>query len=427
MMKKIFYSVMFVICLGAFASCKDDDNNEAEKSQQTTEQYSDFTNSFISLVESNAELKQLLIESIDKCKEINPDKESNPVQNLDEYYRLIEWSTKCMPWEIVPQPNGRDLFNRIDQSLNYFYWLVDQDLDELQGKGYYHPSLQYHEPFRTFLIEYTKKWGEYLSTAQSWNSNYLAIAEANAKFGLSNGWYESSSNWHSFNDFFSRKLASPSVRPIAGANDNAVVCSPADSEPQGSWEIDGEGLLVQKEGVAIKSRRYRSTEEMLGSSLYKANFANGTMTHTFLNVHDYHRYHFPVSGKILEMYSIPGDEAIGGDVIFDAETKTYIIDCSVPQWQAIETRSVVVLETEFGKVAVMPIGMSQICSCVWAPDLHVGKEVKKGDEMGYFLFGGSDIVMLFEPDVQVTLTSPMTGGAYDHVLMGEEFCRLNKK
>lgn len=421
MKMKSLWAVLLALCVVFFASCEKDSENLPEK------QYSEFTKSFISMVDNDPDLKRMLTESIELCRKQNPDKESNPVQSLSEYYDLVEWSTKCMPWEIFPQPAGRDLFNRIDQSLNYFYWLVDQDLEELKDKDYYHPSLQYHEPFRTWLVDYTKEWGRYLSTPDSWNEDYLNIVQSNAKFGLSQGWYENPSQWHSFNDFFARKLSDPSVRPIADPSDPSVVASPADSEPQGIWAIDADGLMVQKEGVVIKSRRYRSTEELLADSRYRSDFKNGTMTHTFLNVHDYHRYHFPMSGKILEIKDIPGDEAIGGDVVFDPATKTYIIECEVPQWQAIETRSLVVLDTEYGKVAVMPIGMSQICSCVWEPGLKVGAEVKKGDPMGHFLFGGSDIVLLFQSDVDVKMACPETAGVYDHVLMGEKLCVLSHK
>lgn len=418
---KSLWAVALVLCLSIFASC---DKDEAEKSDK---HYSEFTQSFISMVDGDSELKSLLTKSIELCRVQNPDKESNPVQSLSEYYDLVEWSTKCMPWDIVPQPEGRDLFNRIDQSLNYFYWLVDQDLDELKDKDYYHPSLQYHEPFRTWLVNYTKEWGRYLSTPDSWNAEYLKIVKSNEKFGLGNGWYEDPSNWECFNDFFARKLSSPSARPIAEPSNSSVVVSPADSEPQGIWPIDSDGLMVQKEGVVIKSRRFRSTEELLADSRYRSDFKNGTMTHTFLNVHDYHRYHFPMSGKILELKDIPGDEAIGGDVVFDPDTKTYIIECGVPQWQAIETRALVVLETEYGKVAIMPIGMSQICSCVWASEFKEGDEVKKGDPMGYFLFGGSDIVLLFQSGVDVRMACPETSGCYDHVLMGEKLCELSHK
>lgn len=394
--------------------------------KQTT--YSPKTQSFIQMVESNPEMKQMLVQSIEKCKALNPDTVTNPVQSLEDYYDFVEWSLTCNVWDILPQAESRPLLLRIDQSLNYFYWLVDQELDELQDKGYYRASLQYHEPFRSWLIDYVKTWGQYLDTPESWNDEYLAIAMANEEFGLAQGWYEDPSNWHSFNDFFSRHLASSDVRPIAEPDNDAVVCSPADSHPQGTWEIDSTGAFVVDEGVIVKSRRFRSTQEILANSAYRDSFCNGTMTHTFLNVHDYHRYHFPVSGKILEILSIPGECALGGFVVFEPNTKTYVLECDEPTWQAIETRSLVVIQTqEYGIVAALPIGMSQVCSCMWEEGLHVGQEIKKGDPMGYFLFGGSDFMMLFQEGIHVDFTAPMIDGVPQHLLMGEEYGRLSRK
>ena len=93
----------------------------------------------------------------------------------------------------------------------------------------------------------------------------------------------------------------------------------------------------------------------------------------------------------------------------------------------IETRDCVIIDTEdFGLVAVLPIGMSQICSCNWEETLNVGDEVRKGDPMGYFLFGGSDIVMVFQSGVHVELLCPQddSGEGYSHILMGEPYARL---
>jgi hypothetical protein len=55
--------------------------------------------------------------------------------------------------------------------------------------------------------------------------------------------------------------------------------------------------------------------------------------------------------------------------------------------------------------------------------------VKKGDELGYFLFGGSDCVMLFEGRSGFRLTAPEggTGGysaGYAHVYCREEYGRF---
>ncbi|MEI7898090.1 MAG: phosphatidylserine decarboxylase, partial [bacterium] len=97
---------------------------------------------------------------------------------------------------------------------------------------------------------------------------------------------------------------------------------------------------------------------------------------------------------------------------------------TVPSWQAIETRGCVIIDTQdFGLVAILPIGMSQICSVKFEDNIHTGTIIKKGDMMGCFLFGGSDIVMIFQQKAGFML-EPAGGGSgqsYQHILMGEKY------
>ena len=204
--------------------------------------------------------------------------------------------------------------------------------------------------------------------------------------------------------------------------------APADSKPQGIWHINADSTLQQQEGVVVKSKRVVSASELLGpQSTYKDSFAGGTFTHTFLDVNDYHRYHFPVSGTIVEVQKIPATNAAGGITVWDQTSGRYLLEDSIPGWQMVETRDLVVVDThDHGLVAILPIGMSQICSCNWEDSVKVGAEVQKGDPMGYFLFGGSDICMLFQEGVNVELVVPQTAeGGYEHLLMGEAYARLS--
>ncbi len=112
--------------------------------------------------------------------------------------------------------------------------------------------------------------------------------------------------------------------------------------------------------------------------------------------------------------------------VWDAKNKRYVLEDAIPGWQMIETRDCVVIDTkEFGLVAILPIGMSQICSCNWEENLKVGLTVKKGDPMGYFLFGGSDIVMVFQSTADVSLVCPPNGqDGYKHVFMGQPYAQV---
>lgn len=413
-------ALLLIFC-AALLSCSNKDTAQEEKYGETTQK-------LIKLVESNSEFKSLLTKAIEKGKEINPDKTSNPAQTLDEYYDFIEWSTKAMPWSVYHSPEGTFLYDQIDQSLNYFYFINDIPLDELDGQNLYNNSLEYAEPYRSWLIDYCKSWGKYLSTSDSWKDEYYQTVYEDESFGIKKGWYESKDNWHSFNDFFYRKLSSPDARPIASPEDDAVVASPADAKPQGVWNIDDNSDIVQKEGVSIKSKTFNSVKMLIGDkSAYKDAFAGGTLTHSFLDVNDYHRYHFPVSGTIKEIMLIPGDDAVGGSITWSAEKKKYLLECDTPGWQMIETRGLVVLETaDYGLVALMPIGMSQVSSVNFLDGLKVGDKVTKGDMLGYFLFGGSDFVLIFQKGVKFELTAPTQGSGWQHILMGEELGRLTK-
>lgn len=90
-------------------------------------------------------------------------------------------------------------------------------------------------------------------------------------------------------------------------------------------------------------------------------------------------------------------------------------------WQSIETRGVVIIETEDGGyAAVIPVGMCQVSSVNFENVISPGQKVRKGDPLGYFLFGGSDIVMLFSEDLDFELTTDVQ----KHGLMGEEYGRI---
>ena len=138
-------------------------------------------------------------------------------------------------------------------------------------------------------------------------------------------------------------------------------------------------------------------------------------------MYDYHRYHFPMTGKVKEVNLIEADYAVGGTVTWNPETKKYDLFCDTPGWQSIETRGCVILETpDYGVVARLPIGMMPVTSINWAPEVKVGAEVTKGQELGHFLFGGSDFVILFQSGISFTLKPQ----PFSHQLMGEELGRL---
>jgi phosphatidylserine decarboxylase len=66
----------------------------------------------ISIVEDNPDIKSMLIKSIDQAKIVNPDKNTNPAQTLDEYYQFVTWAETCMPWSILPKTPYTSLYEK---------------------------------------------------------------------------------------------------------------------------------------------------------------------------------------------------------------------------------------------------------------------------------------------------------------------------
>ena len=89
-------SVLALCSFLSFNALAGEINSGAKKHEPITEQ-------MITMVEHNAELRNMLIESIKKTGTINPDRVTNPVRTLEEYYTFIDWAAKALPWTILPR------------------------------------------------------------------------------------------------------------------------------------------------------------------------------------------------------------------------------------------------------------------------------------------------------------------------------------
>ena len=414
---KLWKLLILVLC-GYLTACTDYDLPDPQPQEEHTEAVW----ALIDICNKNAEVKGLLEHAIRQAAEINPDRRYNPAQSLTEFYDFVDWNIRQLPWDVMihkaPHSYGQSLYGRTDQGIGYFWFIVDQPLEELKGRGFYYPTVEFVEPFSSWLTTYAQSWGEWLSSEESWNDGYYRMVADDPDWGLTYGWYGKGNQWHTYNEFFARELASPDMRPIAEAD----VVSPVDSWPKTTFAIDDNNQLEYPSDLQIKTAKLSDIGQLIGEdSKYKDAFAGGTLTHTFLDVNDYHRYHAPVDGTLRELRKIPGVAAGGGYTLWDDEEKLYYYSNDMG-FQMVETRSCAIIENEeYGLVAMLPVGMSQICSCNWIPSLHVGQTLHRGDEMGYFLFGGSDVVLIFQRGVEVELLH-----MGEHLLMGEAYANLKK-
>jgi len=399
------------------------------------------TQELILLLENNPEIKDLLEKSIEKAAKLNNDLDTNPAQNLGEFYEFIDRASEGLPQDILlshDDPYLPTVSERMVQGLCYCLFAVDQPLEELIDKGLCDNSLQFYEPFATWYRHFAVTWGQYLCTEDSWSDEIYEEIKKDPTFHLDDDTYESPDNWNTFNRFFCRYLSDPEVvRPIESPDDPTIVVSPADSQPQLGpdnevWPIDSESKIVVKnedeEDNALEVKglfRYYSVHDLLlPDSEYRDAFAGGVLTHNFLNVNDYHRYHFAVGGTIKEKGILTRNAALDG-IEWDKEKKEYTHK-DMLGFQFSQTLGYVIMDTgKYGLVALIPMGMSQVSSVNFEDTVKVGAEIKKGDMLGYFLFGGSDFVLLFQEEAGFKLTAPMENETeYKHILVGEEYGRM---
>ncbi|XP_045817773.1 phosphatidylserine decarboxylase proenzyme 2-like isoform X2 [Trifolium pratense] len=187
-------------------------------------------------------------------------------------------------------------------------------------------------------------------------------------------------HFKTFNEFFIRELK-PGSRPIASAeHDNIAVCG-ADCRLMAFKSVDDSSRFW------IKGRKF-SVQGLLGKEMCSSAFADGTLVIFRLAPQDYHRFHLPVSGTVEQFVNIPGCLFTVNPIAVNSKY------CNV----FTENKRVVsiISTVDFGKVAFVAIGATMVGSINFTK--KKGDYVKKGDEFGYFSFGGSTVICVFEKD-----------------------------
>ena len=252
-----------------------------------------------------------------------------------------------------------------------FYYIINQAPDD---------ALNRDVQFNAWMKELVSAWGAFLDTPAS--AAGIETFRKATNYNMDD-YIEGPSGWQTFNQFFAREVK-PGSRPIAEPRNDKVVVSPADAVFMGHWPID------ENSNVTVKGVNWKIAE-LLDGSPYKDAFKGGTYTHSFLYIDDYHRYHVPVAGKVKEVRNISGKVYM--DVFREDDGTLNVVDGDTYQFN--QERGLIVIDSpEAGLVAVLPIGMAYVSSVNLTAE--VGAELRKGDQFGYFMFGGSDIVTLFQ-------------------------------
>jgi phosphatidylserine decarboxylase len=194
----------------------------------------------------------------------------------------------------------------------------------------------------------------------------------------------------SWNDFFTRRFTA-GARPVADPDDDKVVVSACESTPYGiSTDVQ------RHDRFWIKSQPY-SLEDMLAGDAAVDQLVGGTVYQAFLSANNYHRWHSPVAGTIVRAYLREGTyyseaDSEGADATEPIDSQGYITH--------VAARAIFLIEADdpvIGLMAFVPVGMVEVSSCIIGADIEPGRHLEKGDELGYFQFGGSTHCLVFRP------------------------------
>jgi phosphatidylserine decarboxylase len=183
--------------------------------------------------------------------------------------------------------------------------------------------------------------------------------------------------YRSFNSFFIRRFKD-GVRPVEQQDSKM----PAFSEARYfAYES-----LTDEEAVPVKGK-FLAPNMLLGDERWNKIFKGGPMLLARLCPLDYHRFHFPDDGKLIDYYQIPGELH---SVNPFALMKNSEIFCR-------NERHVSILSTKnFGIIAYVEVGAMMVGKIVQTFGPRV---FKRGDEKGYFLFGGSTVIVMGQKGV----------------------------
>lgn len=208
-----------------------------------------------------------------------------------------------------------------------------------------------------------------------------------------------------FNDFFTRRLK-PAARPMP--EDPSSLISPGDGRLLAFENIDIENIF-QVKGLTYNLR------ELLQNDEQAQKYSGGTYIILRLCPTDYHRFHFIDSGICSKTTKINGSYYSVNPIALSKVQKLFCQNKR--EWS-------ILISENFGDVLYMEVGATCVGSIIqsYTPDISVNK----GDEKGYFKFGGSTVILLFEKNkivIDSDIIEQTKKGFECKVLMGEKIGR----
>lgn len=239
------------------------------------------------------------------------------------------------------------------------------------------------------LKEQSEKMGREYDAPESRAHIEPFIDSFNLRDSLSEMKEPNPNKYATFNDFFAREIKE-SARPIDEPGNDLVTSSPADCRLTAFSTID----LATK--YWIKGFGF-TLEALLGDANLARQFDGGSIVIARLAPQDYHRWHSPISGTVENIKNIPGAYYTVNPQAIN-EPGTLDVFCE-------NKRSVMTLRRSAtgSPIAIVAVGAMLVGSIQYAEGVEqVGTEVRRGQMLGAFRYGGSTVIVLY-PRGEVTL------------------------
>jgi phosphatidylserine decarboxylase len=327
------------------------------------------------LLESDAKFRDNLVLALEQVAPL-PQGQANPWQGKsqqDLYDFLNEW------FYFMPEKNN-GLDRIIEFSLLYYKNSHGQDFIN-------------QEPGRAWALDFVAQRGKYLDSQASLAGVDKWLQDSsinNDEFVVPQGGYKS------FNDYFVRQLK-PGRRPVAGLDQDSVVVAPADC----IINLINNDITATSD-IKLKGNTTLNISSLLGGSRLAEDFIGGRAYACFLMPENYHHYHSPVAGTVLEARDNVGNRLFGLEDLIDMVNQGnpgYNKDFSV--FEDFKHGYLIIQTESMGKVAMVPVGLQTVGSVVFRDKFKAFNtdqpvEINKGEAVGHFAYGGSTVLLIFE-------------------------------
>ncbi|WP_027723337.1 phosphatidylserine decarboxylase [Maridesulfovibrio zosterae] len=298
---------------------------------------------------------------------------------------FVEWSS------FLPEAKGSH-----DNGLKYI-----EQMDLFAYKNPFGRVAFQTSPGIDIFNRFARERGEYLSSRASikYVAKWLADPRIEKEeYDLPNP-KAADGGFKSYNDFFSRKFKDINkVRPQTMPGRDYIISAPTDAIMN---SIPAK-IVDRTTKIRTKGTQELNIKELLKGSRYWSHFVGGTALSCILMPNTYHYYHAPVGGKIIETRLVDG--ALLGMEDFPkfvpANGNVGAYGASFGAFESYQRGYFIIDTGKYGLVGVVPVGLSTVGSVIFKDKFLKAKDpvaVKRGDELGHFLYGGSMVILIFEP------------------------------